>query len=281
VQACASTGLHKQAGVLDQLKAIGRTLKHELKVYQLVLKDPRTPKLAKWLLGLAVGYTLLPFDLIPDFIPIIGHLDDVNHHAIVAAMNPARRQATYEDLLKVPDHLIAEIIDGELFTFPRPSIPHSHATSILNQDLGPFSRRTGGPGGSGGWWILFEPELHLGSDIIVPDLAGWRRERMPTLRDVPYVEQAPDWACEILSQSTVRVDRIRKMRIYAREHVSHVWLADPLARTLEVYRLGEQRWILVGTYDGEEPVRAEPFDAIELDINRWWLEETEEGKREP
>jgi Uma2 family endonuclease len=188
-------------------------------------------------------------------------------------MNPVRRQATYEDLLKVPDTLIAEILDGELFTFPRPAPPHAHATSTLNQDLGPFSRRLGGPGGPGGWWILFEPELHLGPDIIVPDLAGWRRERMPALRNVSYLEQAPAWACEVLSPSTMRVDRIRKMRIYAREQVEHVWLIDPLAHTLEVYRLEGSHWVLVDTYDGEEPVRAEPFEAIELDLNRWWLEE--------
>lgn len=195
-------------------------------------------------------------------------------------MNPTRRQATYEDLLKIPETLIAEILDGDLFTFPRPASPHAYATSTLTQELGPFSRRLGNPGGPGGWWILFEPELHLGSDIIVPDLAGWQRERMPVLRNVPYFEQAPDWACEMLSPSTMRVDRIRKMRIYAREHVGHVWLVDPLAHTLEVYRLEGSHWVLLDTYDGEEPVRAEPFDAIELDLNRWWLEETEDVGRE-
>lgn len=195
-------------------------------------------------------------------------------------MNPARRQATYEDLRKIPDTLIAEILDGDLFTFPRPAPHHAHATFSVSQDIGPYSRRIGGPGGPGGWWILFEPELHLKADIIVPDLAGWRRERMPALRNVPYLEQAPAWACEVLSPSTMRVDRIRKMRIYAREHVGHVWLVDPLAHTLEVYRLEGPRWVLLDTYDGEEPVRAEPFDAIELDLNRWWLEETEDVGRE-
>lgn len=194
---------------------------------------------------------------------------------MVATMNPARRQATYEDLLKVPDTLIAEILGGELLTFPRPAPPHARSASVVIQDLGPFDRRAGGPGGPGGWWILFEPELHLGPDIIVPDIAGWRRERMPALRNVPYLEQAPAWACEVLSPSTMRVDRIRKMRIYAREQVGHVWLVDPLAHTLEVYRLEGSHWVLVDTYDGEEPVRAEPFEAIELDVNRWWLEEAE------
>lgn len=203
-----------------------------------------------------------------------------NCRATVTIMNPARRQATYEDLLKVPESLIAEILDGELVTSPHPASPHAYATSMLTQDLGPFSRRLGGPSGPGGWWILFEPELHLGPDIIVPDLAGWRRERMPALRNVSYLEQAPAWACEVLSPSTMRVDRIHKMRIYAREQVGYVWLIDPLAHTLEVYRLEESHWVLLYAYDGEELVRAEPFAALELDINRWWLEEEENVTRE-
>jgi Uma2 family endonuclease len=199
---------------------------------------------------------------------------------MVVAMDTARRRATYEDLLKVPDILIAEIIDGELITSPRPAFPHARAASAMTQDLGPFDRRPGSPGGPGGWWILFEPELHLGPDVLVPDLAGWRRERMPVLENVPYTELAPDWICEVVSPSTGRVDRVRKMPVYAREQVRHVWLVDPLQRTLEVYRLEGPLWVLVSTHDGKEPVRAEPFAAIALDINRWWLEEAEGGARE-
>jgi len=186
-------------------------------------------------------------------------------------MNPARRRATYEDLLQVPDRLIAEIIDGELITSPQPAVPHARAAFAISQDIGPFDRLPGGPSGYDGWWILFEPELHLGPDIIVPDLAGWRRTRMPVLQDVPYTELAPDWVCEIVSPSTVRVDRIQKMTLYAREHVRHLWLVDPLARTLEVYRLEGPRWVVVGTQGDAEVVRAEPFEAIELDLSRWWL----------
>src|SRR2546422_4638741 len=117
-------------------------------------------------------------------------------------MDPARRRATYEDLLQVSDLLIAEIIDGELITSPRPASPHAYAASAIMQDLGPFARRRGRGDGPGGWWILFEPELHLGEDILVPDLAGWRRERRPVLENVPYFEQAPDWAWEGVSPST-------------------------------------------------------------------------------
>lgn len=187
-------------------------------------------------------------------------------------MEPARRRATYDDLLQVPDILIAEIVDGELITSPRPASPHALAAVAISQDLGPFSRRPGGPIGPGGWWVLFEPELHLGADILVPDLAGWRRERMPVLENVPYFELAPDWVCEVVSPSTGRLDRVRKMPIYARERVSHLWLVDPLMRTLEVYQLTGPQWAVVSTHDGTEAVRAEPFEAIELDISRWWLE---------
>ena len=187
-------------------------------------------------------------------------------------MNTARRRATYDDLLKVPDILVAEILDGELFTFPRPATPHARASSVLRGMLDPFDQRVGGPGGLGGWWILFEPELHLGADILVPDLAGWRRERMPVLPNVAYFELAPDWVCEVVSPSTARVDRVRKVPIYAREGVSHLWLVDPLQQTLEVFHLERQHWVLVSTHGGAETVRAEPFAALELDMSRWWLE---------
>ena len=191
---------------------------------------------------------------------------------MVTTMDPARRRATYDDLLQVPDTLVAEIVDGELVTTPRPAFPHAWAVSVIGQDLGPFNRRLGGPGGPGGWWILFEPELHLGADVLVPDLAGWRRERMPVLENVPYCELAPDWVCEVVSPTTARLDRARKMPIYGREQVGYLWLVDPLMRTLEVYRLEGQRWVVVSTHGGIEGVRAEPFEAIELDISRWWLE---------
>lgn len=187
-------------------------------------------------------------------------------------MDPARRRATYEDLLKVPDHLVAEIVDGELYASPRPASPHARAAWAVGQDVGPFDRRPGGPHDPGGWWILFEPELHLGPEIMVPDLAGWRREHMVTIPNVAYFELAPDWVCEVVSPSTGRLDRVRKMPAYAREHVAHLWLVDPILRTLEVYRLDGPRWIVVSTHGGAETVRAEPFEAVELDLSRWWLE---------
>lgn len=188
-----------------------------------------------------------------------------------STMDSARRKATYEDLREVPEHLVAEIVAGELYTTPRPAAPHTVASSFIGQDLGPFSRKPGGPGGPGGWWILDEPELHLGEDVLVPDLAGWRQERMPIVPDGAYFELAPDWICEVVSPSTGRLDRMQKMPAYAQAGVAHLWLVDPLARTLEIYRLEGGRWTVVETLGGDVTARAEPFRDIELDLARWWM----------
>ena len=173
----------------------------------------------------------------------------------------------------MPDHLVAEILDGELHATPRPALRHALAGSRLGSEIGgPFDRGRGGPGG---WWILYEPELHFGADIVVPDFAGWRRQRLPAIPSEPYLTLAPDWACEIVSPSTETIDRGRKLALYAREQVSHLWLLNPLAETLEVYRLESARWVLLGTDVGDATIRAEPFEAIELDLYRLW------GRDEP
>ena len=169
--------------------------------------------------------------------------------------------------------MVAEIIDGDLILSPRPASPHARAASAIGSDLfAAFDDPAGSERGPGGWWILFGPELHFVEDVLVPDLAGWRRERMPVLPNVAAFEQAPDWACEVVSPSTAQTDRARKMRVYAREQVGHLWLVDPLARTLEVSRLERERWVVASTHGGAERVRAESFEAIELEISRWWLE---------
>ena len=181
--------------------------------------------------------------------------------------------ATYEDLFDLPENTVGEIIAGEVYASPRPSVAHVNSASVLGMDLGsPFQRGRGGPGG---WWIQTEPELHLGNDILVPDLAGWKKERLPTLPDSNFHTLAHDWVCEVLSPSTFRLDRIRKLPIYAREGVSHAWLVEPTARTLEIYRLEGGLWLLIGTHADDELVRAEPFDAIELDLLALWGEERE------
>jgi Uma2 family endonuclease len=181
--------------------------------------------------------------------------------------DPAIRRATYEDLLGVADHLVAEVIDGALITSPRPAARHAWASSSLGGELhGPFMRGKGGPGG---WIILDEPELHLQADILVPDLAGWRRERMVAVPEVAF-DVAPNWVCEVLSPLTAATDRAEKMPIYAREEVTNLWLVDPIARTLEAYRLEGKRWILLGTWRDNGKVRGEPFAEFELDLEGLW-----------
>jgi len=181
----------------------------------------------------------------------------------------ALRAATYEDLLKVPDHLVAELIDGELYTSPRPASRHARASSVLGMKLG--TAFDSGGGGPGGWWIIDEPELHLGANAIVPDLAGWRRERMPIFPDVAVFDLAPDWLCEVQSSGTARIDRVKKLPIYKEHRVQHVWLLDPVDRTLEVLRLEGDRWVVAGNYAGDDSVRAEPFEAVEIDLGALWI----------
>ncbi len=181
---------------------------------------------------------------------------------------PAEKFADYNDILAAPENRVAEIIDGQLHTQPRPAPKHTNSASSLGDELmSPFQKGRGGPGG---WWILDEPEIHLGHHVLVPDLAGWRRERMPALPETNWFENPPDWICEVLSPSTMRIDRIKKMRIYAEYGVAHTWLIDPLAQTLEVYELQTKHWVMVGTYEGEEEASAVPFDAITFRLGDLW-----------
>lgn len=184
--------------------------------------------------------------------------------------DPARRRASYQDVLAAPPHKVAEVLDGELQLSPRPAGPHAAAATALGEELGPPFKR--GRGGPGGWILLDEPELHLGDDIIVPDLAGWRRSRMPAIRNEPYFALAPDWACEVLSPSTAKTDRADKLPIYARETVLNVWLITPLDRTLEVLRLEEGHYMILGVWRDAAQVRAEPFEAFELDLSILWAD---------
>lgn len=181
---------------------------------------------------------------------------------------PAKHKATYQDLLALPSTLVGEILGGNLHTHPRPAPKHTRAYSALGYTLGgPFD---GGIGGPGGWWILDEPELHLGDDIIVPDIAGWRRKRMPQLPTTAWFQLAPDWVCEILSPRTAQTDRIVKMPIYARESISHLWFVDPDLQTLEVYQLTDNRWTLLSALKDDDPVSQPPFEAIEFNLDVLW-----------
>lgn len=176
----------------------------------------------------------------------------------------------YEQLIALPENLTGEIIDGELFAQPRPSGRTINAETGLGAALHlPFHKGKDGPGG---WWILLEPELHFVRDTVVavPDLAGWRRERMPALPEGHRFEITPDWLCEILSPSTLQKDRARKLPLYARYGVAHVWLVDPLARLLEAYRLSADGWVLMATLQEDDAVCVPPFEAISFPLDDLW-----------
>ena len=177
-------------------------------------------------------------------------------------------RATYQDVLDAPEHRVAEIIDGTLHTHPRPAPLHAVASSSLGSDL--LTTFQFGRGGPGGWWIIFEPELHLGEDIVVPDLAGWRRERMAELPDTAYFTLAPDWVCEVLSASTRKLDLHEKRPVYAREGIPHLWLVDPTDRTLEAFEMHEGQWLLIASAKDDDPVSIRPFDAITFSLGDLW-----------
>lgn len=182
--------------------------------------------------------------------------------------DPAKKRATYQDVLNAPRHQVAEIIHGTLSLLPRPRALHARSSSRLGAELsGPFDRGRGGPGG---WGLLDEPELHLGEAIIVPDLAGWRRARMPEIPDVSFFTLAPDWVCEVLSPSTEQLDRADKLPLFAEHRVQHAWLLSPTARTLEVFALDGHTFRLLGVFKNDERARAAPFEAFELELGALW-----------
>lgn len=177
--------------------------------------------------------------------------------------------ATYQDVLDAPPHMVAEVLHGALYTHPRPAMPHAWASSGLGSKLGePFNFGRGGPGG---WWIVDEPELHLGEDVVVPDLAGWRRTSMPEFPDSAYCEVAPDWVCEVVSPATRTLDRGAKQRIYAREDIGHLWFVDPDAKTLEAFELHEGRRSLLNKLSGITSVSLPPFEAIRFNLGDLWI----------
>lgn len=180
------------------------------------------------------------------------------------------KPATYQDLCDVPEHLVAEIINGNLYTQPRPAPRHARASSSLGGKLiTPFDEGNNGPSG---WWILDEPEIHLGFDVVVPDIAGWRRERMPRLPDTAYFELSPDWVCEVLSPSTANKDRALKMPLYAQFGVKHIWLVDPIQRTLEAYENTQGKWLLLQVLENDNAVSLPPFDAISFNLASLWAD---------
>ena len=177
------------------------------------------------------------------------------------------KRATYEDVVNAPEHKVAEILDGELILSPRPRPRHALAASRIGRILGPYDDDPAGPGG---WWILDEPELHFEEEVVVPDLAGWQRNRLPAIPAEPYFTLAPDWVCEVLSPATARLDRTRKLPLYARVGIVHAWLVDPREQTLEVRFLKDGQWTIVGVCSDSDVVRIKPFEAIEIQLGRLW-----------
>ncbi len=182
----------------------------------------------------------------------------------------AKKKATYEDLYEVPENMTGEIIDGELIVTPRPSRRHTRTTSVLGYKIGP-PYDFGEGGGPGGWIFIDEPEIGLGGHIMVPDLAGWKRERFPVEEDHNWISVAPDWVCEVLSPNTFRTDKVIKMPIYAHHGVGHIWLIDPVVMTMDIFRLEGGRWVLMGSFTENDKVRAEPFQEIEINLEDLWL----------
>jgi len=177
-------------------------------------------------------------------------------------------QTLYAALEALPEGVVGEIINGQLYVNPRPAGPHALTASHLGADIsGPFDRGRGGPGG---WWIIDEPELHFVRDteIVVPDIAGWRRERMPTVPDDQRFEVVPDWICEVLSPSTASRDREVKMPLYARYGVPYAWLVDPIARCVEAFTLDDGQWVEAASFGDGEPVCAPPFEVVSL-VSPW------------
>jgi Uma2 family endonuclease len=190
--------------------------------------------------------------------------------AALRSEHPTIAPEVLEAWRNAPPHTVAEIVDGTLSLLPRPRPRHAKTTFALSRQLGCF----GDPdeGEPGGWVVLIEPELHLGTrpDVVVPDLAAWHRDRMPTEPEGAAISLVPDWVCEVLSESTEALDRGRKRHIYQREGVGHFWLVDPRVRILEVYRLDNGRWVELDTYEGDTAVHAPPFAAVAIDLARLW-----------
>lgn len=179
-----------------------------------------------------------------------------------------RKRATYEDVVAAPCDKVAELIEGDLYLSPRPSPRHANAASALAADLHDAFQR--GRSGPGGWWILFEPEVHLKDDVLVPDIAGWRREGLPELPEIPWFELVPDWLCEVISPSTTRIDRDKKLPIYSLAGVEYVWVVDPSLKTLEVLHRRDNRFDLVSAHFGDTSISAPPFEEVTIELGPLW-----------
>ena len=190
-------------------------------------------------------------------------------------MSEALKKKSFKELYKelegLPENVVGEIINGELVATPRPAPKHARASSALGVLLcGPFD--LGSNGGPGGWWILDEPQVHFIEKVVVPDIAGWRKERMPKLPETSYFELAPDWVCEVLSPSTASYDKIFKFQIYAENAVSHYWIIDPINRVLETFTLNKDKYEIGPKFGNSDKVKTPPFEEIEFNLENLWVD---------
>lgn len=184
---------------------------------------------------------------------------------------PKRQQETYADLEALPSNLVGQILYGVLHAHPRPAPRHGVAAHKLGRNVG--SRFDDDSDGPGGWIFMVEPELHLGPHVVVPDIAGWKRERLTPFPETAYIETPPDWLAEILSPSTQAIDRTDKLGIYASYGVRHCWYVDPIAKTLEVMELTGDKWLLLAALKDAAPVCQPPFEAHTFPLDNLWVPE--------
>jgi len=192
---------------------------------------------------------------------------------VATASKTSKKLATYEDLRRVSESERAEILAGEIVVSPAPLPRHSKAQGATRRFIGGPFDDDHGRGGPGGWWIFVEVDVALGPhDIVRPDLSGWRRERLPRPGGERPIHVVPDWVCEVLSRSTAGRDRVAKRALYAKSDIGHYWLIDPEARVLEALELQGGVWIERGVYDDTSTARIPPFDDVELEVGRLFLD---------
>jgi Uma2 family endonuclease len=191
-------------------------------------------------------------------------------------MNPAAKPATFDDLLRQPEDVRAEVIDGAIVVSPPPLPEHGRVQRSLAAFIGRPYDDDDGRGGPGGWWILTEVDVQLSPhDVVRPDVAGWRREPLPDPRRPRPLDVAPDWICEVVSPARPAHDRVTKRRLYAAHGVPYYWIADPDGRTLEALRLDleTREWREIGAYDDQSSSRIAPFETVELEVGRLFFPE--------
>ena len=177
----------------------------------------------------------------------------------------------YKELCDLPDNVVGEILNEELVVSPRPAFKHARAGSSLVSKI--FDSYDEGNTGPGGWWILYEPELRFPYDVVVPDIAGWKRERLQNPSEMKVFEVSPDWVCEVLSPSTARHDKISKFKIYAENKVPYYWIVDPLNRVLEIFILDGKTYKLAFIFGKNDDVKAAPpFEELEFNLGSLWAD---------